>query len=233
MKKNIIFICCCFLLFPLLSFAQKKTIKNNNTTYNFSEVWVWEFSHNNENKREMAIYREPNLNYWLLTPDDANFRDTDEMSLWFIVKPNGEVIQAYQDAEDNDNIKLITHRLDPENKIRIPHYWKSTGKTKTFGSLDLGFEQFSGKEYKIQYEKINDQSVSYLGVTTADFGTISLFNNLNIDAKLPIRFPQDIPRKLVPLSENTTFTGGSVQYEFKYISPTVYYINLSDFKSSK
>lgn len=234
MKRYIIIICIGFMLFPILGLAQqKKTIKSN-SKFNFTEVWVWAYSDSQGKKGEMAIYREPKLNYWLLTPDDAGFRETDEMSLWFILKPNGEVLQAYQDGEMNSQKKIINHQLHTDKIVKIPYYWQSTGVAKKIGNPDLGFPSFTGKEYKVSYEKTNDRSVFYLAGTKADFSTLAHFNNLDIDAKLPIRFPQDIPRNIVPLSENSTFShGGTTQFEFKYISPTEYHINISEFKVVK
>lgn len=234
MKRYINIICIGFMLFPILGLAQQKNTIKSNSKFNFTEVWVWGYSDSQGKKGEMAIYREPKLNYWLLTPDDAGFRETDEMSLWFILKPNGEVIQAYQEAEGRNTKKIIIHRLHSKNVMRLPHYWKSTGKTKYFGNSDLGFQKIVGKEYKVKYEKTNDQSIFFLASTKVDFGSLADFNSLNIDAKLPIRFPKDIPRNIVPLSENSAFAhGGTTQFEFKYISPTEYHINISEFKVVK
>lgn len=219
-----------FLLFPLFVIAQqKKTIKST-TQYNFSEMWIWEYTDANGNKAHMAIYREPKLNYWLLTADDTGFREKDEMTLWFMLKPNGEVLQAYQDGEMNSSKKLIKHHLQPHKKNKLPDYWKATGKSKYFGDTFSGFPKIKGLEYKASYEKTNDKSTFYLATTKADLSMLSLFNDLNIDAKLPVRFPKDIPGNFIALSENTVFPGGAVQYNYRYISQTEYHINLSDYE---
>ncbi len=216
-----------FLMFPLFVVAQqKKTIKST-TQYNFSEMWIWEYTDGNGKKAEMAIYREPKLNYWLLTPYHAGFPKTDEMTLWFMLKPNGEVLQAYQDGEMNSGTKLIKHRLYPSQKAKLPEYWKATGNSKYFGDTFSGFPKIKGMEYKVGYEKTNTNSIFYIGKTKADMTMLSLFNELDIDAKLPIRFPKDIPDDFITLSENTVFPGGAVQYGFKYISQTEYHIKLS------
>ncbi|MEZ4890815.1 MAG: hypothetical protein R2779_09795 [Crocinitomicaceae bacterium] len=47
--------------------------QKTSSTIKFSEVWVWEYVNIDGKKGEMAIYREPKLNYWLITPDDADF----------------------------------------------------------------------------------------------------------------------------------------------------------------
>lgn len=217
------------LLVPFISQAQVNLRKAPTKKFNFTEVWVWEYTDVNGNSGEMAIYREPKLNYWLLTPDDAGFRNSDGMSLWFMVKPNGDVIQAYQDGEINSPKKTITHKLDVAKINRIPVNWKRTGKTRKFGDPSTGFPYINGKEYQVVFDKTNDRSHIILGGTQANFSSLSLFNNLNIDAKLPIQFPQNIPGNLIPLSEFTTFSTGKIQYTLKYITPSEYHIDLNDF----
>ncbi|MFC2185759.1 hypothetical protein ACFCT7_00485 [Fulvivirgaceae bacterium LMO-SS25] len=213
------FICCC-------TQAQTKGTKN----IRFTEVWVWEYKSGNGESAEMAIYREPKSNYWLLTPDDAGFSEIDEMTLWFVLKSNGEVIQAYEDGEINSKKKLIKHQLELNKQVKLPDYWKATGNIRKFGNASLGFKKFTGKEYKVDYEKTNDQSTFYLASTKADFTMLSLFNDLNIDAKLPIHFPKDIPGSFITLSENSVFPSGFIQWNFKYKSHTEYLIELNEDK---
>ncbi len=209
---------------PFISYYTQAQTKET-TTIRFTEMWVWEYQNSNGKRSEMAIYREPKSNYWLLTADDAGFRDTDEMTLWFLLKPNGEVIQAYQDGEKQGNKKIVRHRLDMRKTANIPPQWKRQNATKYFGHPDLGFPEIKGNEYKVEYEKTEDKSVFYLAASKADFTPLNYFNNLNIDAKLPIRFPKEIPGSFMVLSENSVFPGGSVRYNFKYISQTEYFID--------
>jgi hypothetical protein len=219
-----------FLLFPLFVVAQQKKTTKSTIQYNFSEMWVWEYSDANGKKAQMAIYREPKLNYWLLTPDDAGFREKDEMTLWFMLKPSGEVLQSYQDGEKKQRKKLIKHQLYPDKKAILPDYWKATGKSRYFGDTFSGFPKIKGLEYKVSYGKTNDKSKFYLATTKADLAVLSLFNDLSIDAKLPIHFPKDVPGNFITLCENTVFPSVTVQYAFKYISQTEYHINLSEFE---
>ena len=227
MKKFALIVSILCFTVPTILFAQQKA--ESKPKYNFTEVWVWTYTDSDGDKSEMAIYREPKTNYWLITPDDAGFRDADEMSLWFILKPNGEVLQAYQEESINNNPKLIKHQLILNKHTKFPQHWKTTGKTKRYGDAIMGFPIITGREYKVNYAKTNDQSTYYIGTTKTDFSLLALFNDLNIDAKLPIRFPTDLPGKYVVLSEHTVFSYGSVKYDFKYTSPTEYYIDLSQF----
>ena len=214
-----------FLLFPLFVMAQQKKTVKSSLQYNFSEVWVWEYTDINGNKGEMAIYREPGLNYWLLTSEA--FGQTDEMTLWFMLKPDGEVLQAYQDETMHSCKKLVRHQLAMENVSAIPSYWKKANNIRYFGDTFSGFPRIKGVEYQICYEKTNDQSTFYLAKTKADFSKLSLFNDLDIDAKLPVRFPKNIPGNYMVLGEYSVFSNDSVQYSFQYISQTEYYIDLS------
>lgn len=226
MVANVTF---CVLL-PFALCGQRTIKKKEHQKFNFSEVWVWEYTDVQGKDKQMAIYREPKLNYWLLTPDDAGFRAADDMTLWFLLKPNGEAIQAYQDGESNSRKKLIKHHLRPHRKASLPEYWKSTGKIKTFGDTSLGFPEFTGKEYKVRYEKTSDRSTFYLASFKADFTMLSHFNDLNIEAKLPIRFPGDIPGNYAVLSEHSVTSNVLLSsYRLKFVSQTEYYIDLYDF----
>lgn len=203
------------MIFFINTFAQK---------LNFTEVWVWEYTNLSGQKSEMAVYREPQSNYWLLTAE--SFGSTDEMTEWFVIKPNGEVLQKYQDAELNTLGKLIIHQIKIPTIQKLPTHWKKGKGIQYFGKTDLGFPKFKGTKYNVQYEKTNEQSEFYLGKTQANFQSLSLFNELNIEAKIPIQFPKNIPSDYLVLSEQTTFSDGVIAYEFRYISHTEYYIDI-------
>ncbi len=215
-SKHLILFSLIIFLFLHVACAQQQS-----TSISFSEIWVWEYEDTKGNKREMAIYREPKLNYWLLTPDDANFRDKDEMTLWFILKPNGEVIQAFQDAEMN-NLAVIKHQLSLKKITKLPKSWKPSGNVKSFGNTEYGFSTFSGKEYKIKYEKSDEKTSLFIGRSNADFSILALFNELNIEAKLPIQFPKNIPKNNITLLEHTVSSNFSLKYQYKYTTPTNY-----------
>ncbi|MBX9449755.1 MAG: hypothetical protein KL787_08585 [Taibaiella sp.] len=124
---------------------------------------------------------------------------------------------------------MIKHQLHPIEKTKLPDYWKATGNSKYFGDTFSGFPKMKGMEYKISYEKTDEKSTFYLATTKADCAMLSLFNDLNIDAKLPVCFPKDIPGNYVVLSEHSTSAKGSVQCLLKYISQTEYYVDMNNF----
>ena len=215
-----------YVMLPLFAAAQQK--KTANTAYNFTEAWVWEYNNASGNTSEIVLYREPKSNYWLLTPEA--YGNTDEMCDWILVQPDGTCYFAYKDAELGSGGTLLKMKLHPQKGNTIPTYWKATNQYKKFGNTAMGFPVFNGKEYKVSYLKTNEQSVFYLATTKANFAALSLFNELDIDAKLPVRFPKDIPGNYVPLSENSSGAGYKVQYNFKYVSHTEYHINTGQYK---
>lgn len=223
-RLTIISIIACTLL-PLFVTAQQK--RTGSTQYNFTEVWVWEYKGRDGKMGEMAIYREPKLNYWLLTAEA--YGNSDDMCDWILIKPDGTYYMAYKDAELGGGRTLLKMKQALPKVKSIPANWKASVKQKNFGNASMGFPVFRGKEYKVSYLKTNENSTFYLATTKANFAPLSVFNELDADAKLPIRFPKDIPGNFIPLSENTVFPGGLIQYSFKYISYTEYHLNLAEY----
>lgn len=215
-----------FLCFFLPYFVMAQTEKSSN--YRFTEIWVWEYENYDGRKGEMAIYRDTSHNAWLLTPDDADFPSTDEMTKYFIVQDDGEVTQVIEDGTTVDENR-ITHSLNIQKDKSLPYHYRKRKTIKYFGDPQFGFPKIKGQEYRVQYEKTNEKTTFYLGQSDANFSALCHFNELNIDAKLPIQFPKDIPAGYIPLSEQTNFPNDKiVRYEFKYISPTEYFIEWND-----
>lgn len=204
--------------------------KNNVQLLNFTEAWVWEYVNEFGEEGEMAIYREPNLNYWLLTREASYIND--EMSEWFILTPNGEIWSGYQDGEWNAPKRLYKSTWAREHFTKVPEDWRASGKRQNFGRYDFGYPLFKGKGYTLSYATYIEASPIFVAPTQANMNPIYLFNNLEMDAKLPILFPHSVPGNLIVLSQ-TVHYGGRVPYSysfrFKYISPTEYYINLTDY----
>lgn len=196
--------------------------------YLFSEVWVWEYTGADGTKGEMAIYREPKLNYWLLTAEA--YGNTDDMCDWILLQPNGTCYLAYKDAELDGGGTLLKMKQAVPKVQSMPAYWKATGKSQYFGDKNSGFPLIKGKEYRVAYAKTSEKSTFYIAGTRADFGPLNIFNDLDTDARLPVRFPKDIPAHTITLSEETIASNYRVSYRFKYISHTEYHINLSEYE---
>lgn len=206
------FVCC---------FAKAQTVK-------FTQVWVWEYQNNlipetePGHKGEIAIYFEPTKNYWLFTAEA--YGTSGEMFNWIIGKPDGTYLIC---TADEFGKKTITkEKLQfPVNKT-LPKHYQFTGKKKIFNQNQLGFPKIEGKEFKVNYTKTNDRSSVFAGNFKADFSPLYFFNRLNIEAKLPFRFPVDLPKNKLLLQEVGIVNKAKLQLIFKEISNTEYFIDL-------
>lgn len=212
------------MLLPFFVAAQQTTTAKK---YNFTEAWVWEYTNASGNTNEMVLYRDPKSNCWLLTAEA--YGNTDGMCDWILVQPDGTCYFAYKDAELDNSGSLLKMKLRPENVKAIPNYWNTENRYRKFGNTAMGFAAFNGRAYQCTYTKTKEQSTFYLAKTAAAFAPLAVFNELDIDAKLPVRFPKDIPGNYVVLSESSSGAGYSVQYRFKYQSHTEYYIDLAQY----
>src|SRR5690606_20015195 len=169
--------------------AQTKSLKS----IQFTQVWVWEYQNDlvaesePGHKGELAVYYQPRLNYWLFTAEA--YGTSGEMYNWIVGKPDGSYILC---ATDEFGKQVIT-----KQNLEIP-----LNKT-TFNQNQLGFSKIEGREFKVVYGKTNDQSSVFVSDFKADFLPLYFFNRLNTEAKLPFRFPEDLPKQTLLLEENS------------------------------
>lgn len=225
------------ILLPATLKAQKRhVVKMQNThkiaippkNIQFTEAWVWEYKTYEGEKGEMVIYRDPKTGYWLLT--EEAFGNTDGMCDWILAMPDGKYFFAYKSAEIGAKNSLLKEQYKFPVHKKMPDYFKATGKKKSFGDAKMGFPLFNASAYNITYLKTSDKTTLYVANTTANLAPLYYFNDLIADAKLPIRFPQDLPGNKIAVAESTNINGTIVSYTFKYISPTDYHISLSDYE---
>lgn len=191
-----------FALFSFQSTAQKPIV--------FKEVWVWEYTDEDGQKQEMAIYHLPSKNYWLFTPE--SYGSSGEMISYILAKPNGEYTFAFQN-EHRKKLDLQTVKLNFLAPKPLPPIGQ---KTKTFGDTFLGFPLITGKEHKGP-----GGSTIYLAPTKSSLLPILYFNSLEGDAKIPVHFPVTLPGSIIPLEE---VENGQVKYTFKFKSNTEYWV---------
>lgn len=216
------------VLVPYRVTGQTRNSESGIQPLKFSEVWVWEYTDICGKTAEMAIYRDPRSNSWLLTSEA--YGNTDEMCDWILAKPGGTYYMAYQSPELNNKRYLVEVKHEVVSAKSLPEHWSPLGEYKYFGNKLLGFPRFKGRKYRVSYLKTNDVSTYYVENTKTDFTAIYTFNDLEIDAKLPIRFPKDVPPTIIVLNENSVFSNVSVSYSFKYISQAEYYIDISEYQ---
>ncbi len=221
-------------LIPILLFfsscVKTQTISNNNKELNFTQVWVWEYK--NELKGveepghhgEMVVYFNPELNYWLFNFE--SFGTSGEMFEWVLGKPDGTYIILAKD-ESGKSI-FWEEKLRFENVKKIPSYYKLMHEKEVFNENDYGYEKLTGKAYQIHYEKTEEKGKVYLTEYPYDFLPLYYFNQLNLEAKLPIHFPLDLPENSLILKEETRTPKGNIQFKLKMISHTEHYIFLNE-----
>lgn len=214
--KSILFL----LVFTSVCHAQIPSKKAQ--TLNFTEVWVWEYPDNEGEKQNMALYHHPKKGYWLFTQEAVG--PGDEMTEWILAKPNGEYIQRYRD--EHGNAKTLYHTLHFDPPAKLPRYYQPTGASGTFGDKSFGFPEFKGKAYQVNFEKTTDQALYYFVKVPKNLLPVYYFNRLNIEAKLPLSFPTDLPRDQLVLGEEVRTGGKTIHYRFRFISHTEYYIEL-------
>lgn len=195
---------------------------------NFSEVWVWEYVNAENETKSFAIYREPKLGYWLLTKEDA-FPNSDEMTLWFIIMPEGEVLQAFKDAEMDAKPQMINYTIKNSTPKALPSRWVNTGKTQEFGDASFGFDKIKGQEYTYNSADKSSQASYYVAKSTQKWDWLTYFNLQDFDAKLPINFPTDLPAFYLPLSGELKEADTNTSFKFQSISNTEYYIHFKDY----
>lgn len=195
----------------------------------FSEVWVWDYVDADGNEDSFQVFREPNLNYWLILEGSLNVPMID----WFLLKPNGEVITAYKDAEFDSKPQLDIEQWDYEKFDQIRDDYSPTEEYKDFGDPQFGYSVFNAQAYELSIATYIEPSKVYLADTDADMTPLYQFNNVyfNSDAKLPFDFPPALPGNKVALSQTVHYGGRvpySYSYTFKYITPAVVYIDFNE-----
>ncbi|WP_140157753.1 hypothetical protein [Arenibacter amylolyticus] len=197
------------------------------TEIHFTELWIWEYLTEEGEWKELWVYREPNLNYWLFERF-SSFGWSSAMCEWVVAKPNGAYIFNFQPAEMNTPNSLDTQLLEFEDEMEFPDFWKPTGEIKSFGKPAHGWENFEGEKYEVFFKGQPKPSLFYLGTSEIDMRPVYNFSRLEGDIELPIKFPWGIPKNTVVLSEETSleYFNMKVHYRFKEISPNSYYVYL-------
>lgn len=195
----------------------------------FTELWMWEYLDEDREWKEMWVFREPNLNYWLFERF-TSYGISSEMCEWVVAKPNGEYIFNYQEPEMNTPNTIDIQVIDFVDENQFPDFWKPRGEKKIFGDSVHGWEVFEGEKYEVFFKGQPDPSIFYLGTSDIDMRVLHHFNNLEGDIELPITFPIGIPKNTLVLSEETDieYYNMKVHYRFKHISPNSYYVYLPE-----
>ena len=200
-----------------------------NSEINFTQAWVWEYKNElipgNEigHQAELVVYFHPELHYWLFTVEA--FGVSGEMLDWIIAKPDGTYLVKGKDEFGNEVI--WEERIEFSEESGISEAYRETGNSKIYNQNALGFEPILGKEYSVQFEKTEEESCFYLAESDLDFSPIYFFNQLNLEVKIPVHFPNNLPQNQLILEEETQTPNGRIQTKLKWISNTEYFVYLN------
>lgn len=201
--------------------------KHVTTEIHFSQVWVWEYVNTffeedtPQYRGELVVYFNPENNYWLFTQEAYGF--TDEMTLWTLGMPDGKYISCYLDEHGNQ--KQYTDKIEVKPQTSIPKQYVPLQNKKEFKAGESGILDFTAQEYQLEYIKSNQIECLYLAETEIDFSPIYHFNRRDVEAKLPIHFPVDLPATIKVL-ESYTIYSKTVHIKFKEQGHTTYFIEI-------
>lgn len=220
MMFRIFSLCSALLLLLAEPLYSQSAANERQEEIHFTEFWVWEYPNDRGELVEFGIYRAPQKDLWLLTLD--SYGDTDGMTSWFLVRPNGRLVQSAP-MEHAGKSEFYNHRLSLSAPKQMPSSWKKENARKKFGTPEEDFGVFEGQAY-VSEELFALGSEFYFYESKTSFAALSHFNDLEIDAKLPVHFPKNIPQNFVPMAQYHGQRGKI--FEFKGVFPTSYYIYL-------
>lgn len=197
----------------------------------FSQEWVWEYRDEDGKNQTMSVYWHPELNYWLFEKNSSAY--TDDMTDWFILKPDGVLWSAYKDPELDSKKKILRSKWEKGFVAQdLPDNWMPTGKTAEFGRADMGFKPYEAVEFEVTHPGASAKSIYYLAESEIDMTPIYAFNELFMDAMLPVGFPNNIPGNKIILSGKPIQSPGGFnpEFKFRFRSHAEYYIHPADYE---
>lgn len=196
--------------------------------YNFTELWIWEYTDYYGEKGDVWVYREPESGYWLFTQDA--YGNTDGMSDWIMGLTNGTYLLGYVNPEMGSKKQLMELKTSYEIDDELLKLWKKTNITAPFAQTAHSMRKFTGTAYEVSYPKLSDRSRIYLAETEVDFRPVYYFNTLDSDARLPIHFPLVLSKNQFALADSSVMGDGTmVTYTFKEVSPNQYHVQLNEY----
>lgn len=218
------------LMYGTTSDTQPLNRMSNDSELHFTQVWVWEYQNEwipeNESghKGEIAIYYHPEKDFWLFTQEAYGI--SGEMTDWIVGKPDGEYLIASTDEYGKKRIEKLSITIPETDSLNVLFFPKK--EPMSFGNPDLGFPLIRGEKYVLNYLKTLDKTTLYLGDVAVDLSPVYYFNQLDIEAMLPVDFLTNIPANKIVLSDSTTTSGKNISLRFRYISHAEYYVHLGE-----
>lgn len=188
----------------------------------FNQVWVWSYTvsgASGDEQGEIAVYYNDTTRNWLFNSE--SYRN-GEMIDWVLAKPDGHYVISATDEHDGHN--YTTQHISLTSAGLLPAWYQPGNKKKKFGDPALGFQYFEGMEHRVIYEKTTEQVTAWIGHTAAEMSSLYHFNKLDLEAKIPWWFDEQLPAGRIVLGEDHSFGEQKRSLVFRYISPTAYEI---------
>lgn len=242
----------------VFAYAQNDAYRDKNWhpekgKYYFSEVMIWEYLNENyppdDTERysgEFSVYVDSPTGTMLFTPEA--YGNSAEMINFIIVHQDGRYFQGFTDEFGKKKClvdtlyKFESTRLNQEFiKEDFLKLAKPIGKYKTFGKNNYGWQEVKAKEYELSFLMTNDKSTIYLSKQPYSLLPLYLFSALESEARLPVNFDfsQVIPLEYWVLEDvykrRSTRSKREIEVRtnLKFVSPTEYFVDLSDYQLLK
>ena len=176
------------------------------------------------------------------------YGSSSEMTDFIIVFQDGRYIEGFTDEFGRkgylvDTLARFADTVNDQQWVveSFDKLIKPTGESKLFGEKKYGWPIMKAKGYELSYLMTNEKSNIYLSKHPYSLLPIYLFNELGSEAKLPVNFDFS---QVIPLQywvvEDLYFakSAGSksepkIRTVLKSVSPTEYFVNLSDYQLLK
>ena len=194
---------------------------------NFAEMLTYEYVQEGQ-KKEFSVYLNRKSSTWLFTNADS-FGGTADGVEFVVAYPNGKYLVCGTDDADQKFCQTFDSPLARKNTVKISG--KALGKSRVFGQNKYGWPTFKGQLYQLNAGRMTQE----LYATTVPFDCRPLYaynSLLGIEHYLPvfqqIDYPSYLPKNQLVLSEQSPLNLALLS-----ISPTEYFINLSEYRRIK
>ncbi|AEI47018.1 hypothetical protein [Runella slithyformis] len=208
----------CFLV-SLLAFAQKPL--------NFAEMLTYEYVQEGQ-KKEFSVYFDRQTSTWLFTNADS-FGATADGLEFVVAYPNGRYLVCGTDDVGQKFCQTFDSPLARKNTPKISG--KALGKSRVFGQNNYGWPTLKGQLYQLNAGRMTQEV--YAATVPFDCRPLYAYNSLlGIEHYLPVFQQMDYPSYL-PKNQLVLFEQSPLNVKLLSISPTEYFINLSEYKRIK
>jgi len=194
---------------------------------NFAEMLTYEYVREGQ-KKEFSVYLNRKSSTWLFTNADS-FGGTADGLEFVVAYPNGKYLVCGTDDVGQKFCQTFDSPLSRKNTVKISG--KALGKSRVFGQNNYGWPTFKGQLYQLNAGRMTQEI--YAATVSFDCRPLYAYNSLlGIEHYLPvfqqIDYPSYLPKNQLIVSEQSL-----LNVKLLSISPTEYFVNLSEYKRIK